>query len=379
MKIVVMAGGGLSCWYVVGKLLEMGREVEVWFAEAEQKDEVLVPAFLSYLEDNKVPVTTCNLRPSLGDLGLMLCGGQAHHKNGYWNTTSLLRVALISAAAQDFKRLYGDMPYEIAHGCVGLGNDQRRFTSLFGDLLPDHKVLTLLPEWAQETGTLSRSDMVDAIAEWIGKSDPELLAKKVWSTDGSVLGVSHEGNAIESHEDDWTQTPFVMTDDPSLDDDRDRVKLRFKSGNLVEIDGQTGTEFELLTIANERAGRRGVGRIGVMEDRIKGTKCRGVYEAPGVTLIAAALSALQELCFQAETSNRFYDLSRTMANDIYTGRWFDPTASNVRNKINELNASVSGEAVVTMRGGYLVIERIQADNVEAQIEQRFAHGGVFWS
>lgn len=379
MKTIVLAGGGLSSWYVVGKLLEMGRDVEVWFAEVEQKDEVLVSSFLNFLKVKNVPTLKRNLRPLLGELGLSLCQGQAQHSNGYWNTTGLLRIALITAAAEDLSHRYEDGSYEIAHGCVGLGNDQRRFTNLFCDLLPGCTVRTLLPDWAQEAGELSRDEMVASLTAWDVQCNPDLSAKALWSTDGSVLGVSHEGTKIESHESDWTQTKFVMSNNPFEDSEIDRITLQFDSGQLTQIDKVGGTAFELLSMANARAGERGIGRIGVMENRIKGTKCRGVYEAPGISLIATAWSALQELCLPTQTAKIFNNLSRQMAADVYTGQWYRPNAAEIRQQISDIHAGITGGVVVAMRGGHIVTESTWAENVDAQIEQRFARGGVCWS
>lgn len=379
MKRIALAGGGLSSWYVIGRLFEQGAQVAVWYADAGQLDEQLRHPFLHFLEAKGIPTTVEDLRPSLASLGLEIARAQARHRNGYWNTTGLLRVALSAGCAAHMANGAAAEDFSLAHGCVGLGNDQRRFDRLFASLLPDSHVETLLPDWSRQTGSLTRAKMVEQISGWLGGRLDALDAKAQWSTDGSVLGVSYEGMSIEDHGSDWTEAPFVMTEDPLRDTDIEHISLTMKCGRLVRVDGCDGSALDLLTAANERAGRHGIGRIGVMEDRLKGTKCRGVYEAPGLTLIGHAWAALQELCLAGETLTRLGQLSRAMASDVYAGRWHHDEAAARRAEIDDICSTITGTVSVAMRGGHLQANRVETDAVAAVIERRFAGGGVVWS
>lgn len=377
-RTVVMSGGGLSCWYVVERLYRDGVPVTVWSADTGQVDEPLENAFLDRMAALGVPLVRQDLRPDLGKMGLEIARAQARLRNGYWNTTGALRVALVTACAawQDDVGL-DEEDTGLAHGCVGLGNDQRRFNRLFQTLRPAQTVQTCLANWSAVGETLSRASMAQALTSWTGLPATLFAPRTLWSSDGSILGVSHEGALVEDHGSDWTQTPFAMTRDPLSDGFVEDVTLRFRAGQLVSVGTRSGVAELLLAEVNRLAGAHGLGRIGVMEDRLKGTKCRGIYEAPGLTLLGHAWAALQELCLSAEELAQFDALSAGISADIYSGNWHTTEARDRRMRIEALCVSLSGAVLLTLRGGNVIVRRVEAE--AAGIERRFASGGVAWA
>jgi len=377
-KTIVMSGGGLSCWYVTERLHRAGIPVNVWSAETGQVDEPLETAFLDRMAALGVPVIRQELRPELGRIGLEIARAQARLRNGYWNTTGALRLALVTACA-DWQRAAGldEAATGLAHGCVGLGNDQRRFNRLFRALRPAQTVQTCLADWSAAGERLSRDVMARALTDWTGLPATLFAPRALWSSDGSILGVSHEGTLVEDHRSDWTTAPFAMTRDPLSDPFVEDVRLEFRAGQLLAIGARSGTAELLLAEANRLAGAHGIGRIGVMEDRLKGTKCRGIYEAPGLTLLGQAWAGLQDLCLPADALVELDALSAEIAADIYSGNWHAPPAGNRRARMDALCADLSGSVVLSLRGGHVILRRVEADAVG--IERRFASGGVAWS
>ncbi|WP_246795413.1 argininosuccinate synthase domain-containing protein [Burkholderia perseverans] len=378
MTTIVLAGGGLSSWYVTGRLIELDQPVEVWFADVDQCDEALAEPFVRYLEQNRIPFARQDIRAELADLGLEAARAQARHRTGYWNTTGLLRAGLISGCS---RWLAGERPdaTAVAHGCVAFGNDQRRFQNLFAELHPAVSVQASLAQWNGGQEAPTRRFMVDAIARWTGERPAALEDKVAWSSDGSLLGISHEGTEIERHDSDWTTAPFAMTRAPFDDAQAEDLTLHFEHGHLVQVGETRGDALALLAQANARAGAHGLGRIGVMETRLKGTKCRGVYEAPGLTLVGLAWAALQELALTNAELERIDALSRQLCADAYAGLWYGAPAVARRAEFGQVCGALSGAVTVALRGGFGFVRRIDAGTTHTGIERRFAGGGTQWS
>ena len=374
----MISGGGLSCWYVVERLHRAGVPVTVWSADTGQVDEPLENAFLDRMAALGLPLVRQDLRPALGKIGLEIARAQARLRTGYWNTTGALRVALVAACAawQDATGLDAAQT-GLAHGCVGLGNDQRRFHRLFQAMRPAQTVQTCLADGSAAGERLTRARMTAALTDWTGLPATLFAPRALWSFDGSILGVSHEGSLVEDHRSDWTRTPFAMTRDPLADGCAEEVTLGFQAGRLVSVGAGSGRPELLLAEANRLAEAHGLGRIGVMEDRLKGTKCRGIYEAPGLTLLGRAWAALQELCLSAQDLARFDALSAGIAADIDSGNWHATDARQRRQRIEALCAPLSGAVALTLRGGHVLLRRVDAE--AAGIERRFASGGIAWA
>jgi argininosuccinate synthase len=352
--------------------------VTVWSADTGQVDEPLESAFLDRMAALGVPLIRHDLRPGLGKIGLEIARAQARLRNGYWNTTGALRVVLVTAcAAWQRDTGFDEADTGLAHGCVGLGNDQRRFNRLFQALRSAQTVQNCLADWSAAGETLSRASMAQALTDWTGLPRHAVYPRALWSSDGSILGVSHEGTLVEDHRSDWTQTPFAMTHDPLSDGFAEDVTLRFRAGQLVSVGDRSGGPEQLLAEANRLAGAHGLGRIGVMEDRLKGTKCRGIYEAPGLTLLGHAWGALQELCLSAQELAQFDALSAGIAADIYCGNWHATEARDRRQRMEALCGPLSGAVLLTLRGGHVIMRRVEAE--AAGIERRFASGGIAWA
>ncbi len=375
MKINVMAGGGLSSWYVIAKLADEGYDVHVWLAEVEQKDEMFKDLFIQSLHNNSITVDIEDKIDGLSDLGLEIARFQGRYPNGYWNTTSLLRCYLVAAACNHFP---SDIELTMAHGCVGYGNDQRRFTTLFDTLNNRITVKTALANWFDEGSTPSRHDMVRYVENWANLPKDSLAEKIIWSSDGSILGVSHEGTSVEDISTDWTKSPFVMTKDPLQDVETEIIDIEIKDGNIVRVGEVQASNYDLLQEANRVAGNHGIGRIGVMENKLRGTKCRGIYEAPGLTLLGYVYRQFYDFMLDSNALERLNNLSDKYAKAIYSGEYYTADSISTRNELAQLTQSISGIATVALRGGHFFVKSIINNTSTVNLEQRFSNGGVAW-
>lgn len=121
------------------------------------------------------------------------------------------------------------------------------------------------------------------------------------------------------------------------------------------------TPLQVITEANAIGGRNGLGVSHALENRIIGTKSRGVYEAPGMQLLGQALEFVYQAVLDRRATKLFSHLSATVADQIYDGRWFDPTTVTCMNAIKELTKHAAGRVRVGAYKGNIFF--IKMDNV----------------
>ncbi|MDQ3653863.1 MAG: argininosuccinate synthase, partial [Chloroflexota bacterium] len=176
----------------------------------------------------------------------------------------------------------------VAHGCTGKGNDQVRFELTFMSLAPDLKIIAPWRHW----DIRSREDALDYAAAH--NVPVTATAKKIYSLDGNLWHLSHEGGAIE---DPWEEPPgdaYGLTVAPEdAPNEAEYVTISFEQGWPVAVDGQRLDPVPMVEQLNELAGKHGVGRITLLENRLVGMKSRGVYETPGGTVLMTAHRELE--------------------------------------------------------------------------------------
>ncbi|MGH7857759.1 MAG: argininosuccinate synthase, partial [Candidatus Binatia bacterium] len=207
----------------------------------------------------------------------------------------------------------------VAHGCTGKGNDQVRFETSIAALAPDLEILAPI----RETGM--QRDQALAYAK---ERDIPVVAtaEKPYSVDENLWGRAVESGVLE---DPWAAPPakdvYELTADPDeAPDAPDDVVITFEAGTPVALDGEPKAPVELVGELDARAGRHGVGRIDMIENRLVGIKSREVYEVPAATALIAAHRDLEGLVlerdvarFKRQTEDRYADL-------VYNGLWFSP-------------------------------------------------------
>lgn len=239
----------------------------------------------------------------------------------------------------------------VAHGCTGKGNDQVRIELGVRALDPHLECRAPLREQP-----LSRPDAI-AFASKHGVPIAH-TAEKPYSIDANLWGRSIEAGVLE---DPWNAPPedaYAWTasaqDRPA---DPDEIVVEFENG-LPSCGGVSG--WKLVAQLNAIAGKHGVGRIDMVEDRVVGLKSREVYECPGSVLLVAAHKALErvvltrdELRFKAQCDQKYAEL-------VYDGLWMSP----LRNALDAFNASsakrVTGNVRVKLYQGMATVTGVQS-------------------
>jgi argininosuccinate synthase len=247
----------------------------------------------------------------------------------------------------------------LAHGCTGKGNDQVRFELTYMAFAPE---LPVIAPWREAAWTIrSREDALKYAAE---RNIPVTAStRKIYSRDRNLWHISHEGGVLE----DPSQAPpkdlFLLTTDPAdAPDAAEIVTIGFERGTPVSINGEVLDPVALLMLLNQVAGRHGVGRADIVEDRLIGMKSRGVYETPGGTLLYTALSELEMLVLDRRTLAAKDAISPRYADLVYEGRWWTTEKKAYDAFINVVQGRVTGTIGLSLFKGNVAIASRQSDH-----------------
>tara|TARA_Y100001970_G_scaffold212083_1_gene258957 strand:+ start:1059 stop:2243 length:1185 start_codon:yes stop_codon:yes gene_type:complete len=240
----------------------------------------------------------------------------------------------------------------VAHGATGKGNDQIRFELGYYYHNPNIKVISPWREWDLN----SRSSLV----EYADKHGIEIAKDKrgeqPFSIDENVLHSSAEGKVLE---DPWTEAPeYVYTRSVSPEkapDQAEELVIEYKSGDACALNGKSMQPFELLNTLNQIAGKHGIGRIDLVENRYIGMKSRGVYETPGGTILYHAHRAIESITLDKEASHMKESISSKYAELVYNGYWFSPEREMMQALIDQSQKNVEGKVRLKLYKGNVLI------------------------
>ena len=242
--------------------------------------------------------------------------------------------------------------YAVSHGATGKGNDQVRFELTYAALNPKLEIIAPWkdPKWHFH----SREDAIDyAAAHKIPLNG--ISKKKIYSEDGNLWHLSHEGGILEfpdkEHKYDMLKHTATYEKAPNK---ADHVTIGFEKGNPVSINGKKMGAVELLEFLNKIGGKNACGLLDIVENRLVGLKSRGVYETPGGTLLYKAHECLEQLVLDKETLFEAQKMSMTYANLVYNGQWFTPLRQAMDAFFQEVNNVVTGEVTLKLYKGNII-------------------------
>merc|ERR1712194_938484 len=134
-------------------------------------------------------------------------------------------------------------------------------------------------------------------------------------------------------------------------DKQEEIEFRFENGRCFSINGKKMDDLKILETSNKIAGANGIGISHALENRILGTKSRGVYEAPGMELLGKALTYVYQAVLDRRSTSLFKTLSTHVADQIYDGRYFDPSTRVAINAIWQLAEPANGTVIVELYKG----------------------------
>jgi len=240
----------------------------------------------------------------------------------------------------------------IAHGATGKGNDQIRFEIGSYSLNPNIQVIAPWRSWE----FTSRADLVQYCKEHQISIDagPE---EPLYSTDENLLHTSYEGEILEdpsipAPEEIWKRTVSLE----SAPDKPEVIEISFTKGIATAIDGKAYSPAEILTNLNEIAGRHGIGRLDLVENRFTGMKSRGCYETPGGTLLLKAHRAMESITLDSNAGHLKDELMPKYAKLIYDGFWWSPEREALQALIDTTQEFVTGSVQLSLYKGNTSIQ-----------------------
>ncbi|MGH6675860.1 MAG: argininosuccinate synthase [Xanthobacteraceae bacterium] len=262
----------------------------------------------------------------------------------------------------------------VAHGATGKGNDQVRFELSYYALDPDIKVIAPWREW----NLTSRSALL-AFAEKNQIPTPkDKRGEAPFSVDANLLHTSSEGKVLEDPAEEVPDYVYSGTVDPEDAPDRPTlVEIEFQSGDPIAVNGKKLSPAALLAQLNELGRANGIGRLDLVENRFVGMKSRGMYEAPGGTILLAAHRGIEQITLDRGAAHLKDELMPKYAELIYNGFWFSPEREMLQALIDKSQEFVTGRVRLKLyKGSASVIGRASPYSLYDQDLVTFEEGAV---
>ena len=356
-KVVLAYSGGLDTSIIIPWLKENYNNCEVIAVAANvgQADE------LDGLEEKALKtgaskLYVLDLTDDYVDNYIIPCVKAGAVYEEYLLGTSHARPCIAKAMAEIAIKEGADA---IAHGCTGKGNDQVRFELAFKAFVPD---MTIIAPW-REWDIKSREEEI----EYAEAHDIPLKINREtnYSKDKNLWHLSHEGMDLEDtgNEPLYEKEGFLeMGVSPiNAPDVPTYVELDFVKGVPVALNGKKDTAKNIILELNKLGGANGIGLIDIVENRLVGMKCRGVYETPGGAILYKAHEALETLCLDKLTMHEKQKLAITYGELVYNGLWFSPLREALAAFVDSTQERVTGKVRLKLYKGNIIKAGIWSD------------------
>ena len=342
-RVVLAYSGGLDTSVGIGWLQDAtGKEVVALAVDVGQGGEDMEDIRQRALACGAVEAIVVDAKDEFAnDFIVPALKANALYQKRYPLVSAISRPLIARHLARVARELGAD---SVAHGCTGKGNDQVRFEAAVAALAPELTSIAPIRDLA-----LTR-DKAIAYAEEHGlpikqsKKNPYSIDKNVW------------GRAVETGflEDPWNapiEDLYEYTADPTIDGPADEVTVTFTQGVPTALDGKAVTPLQAVEQLNVLAGKHGVGRIDIVEDRLVGIKSREVYEAPGAAALIAAHEELENLTLERDVNRYKRGVEAEWAGLVYDGLWYSGLKRSLDAFIDHTQDHVSGDIRLSLQGG----------------------------
>ena len=359
---VLAYSGGLDTSVILGWLIEEGYDVHAVYVDlgqpCEDRQAILQKAKNCGAKSARIVDAQEEL---CRDFAFPVLQWQAKYEGVYLLGTSIARP-LISKVCLQVAREVGADAY--AHGATGKGNDQCRFQLAAEALNPSIK---LIAPWRMERFRQRFPGRSAMIAFCNTKQIPvKASVSKPYSSDENCLHISYEAGKLEDlNVSGVGLVEFGMVTPPQKAPDKpEQVTVAFQSGVPVAVNGQQLSPLAIVKKLNEIGGRNGIGLVDMVENRFVGMKSRGVYEAPGMTILYTAHRLVEQLTLDRDLVHLRDQLSPVVAEAVYYGFWYAAKLDALFAFIRQAQQPVTGEVNLNLYKGNLeVVGRSSPNNL----------------
>ena len=247
----------------------------------------------------------------------------------------------------------------ICHGCTGKGNDQVRFELAIKAFAPDMHIIAPWREWDIK----SRDEEIE-YAE--AHNIPLKISRETnYSKDKNLWHLSHEGLDLEDagNEPTYEKKGFLEMGVSPIDapDVPTYITMDFEKGIPVALNDEKMSAKEIILKLNEIGGANGIGLLDIIENRLVGMKCRGVYETPGGAILYFAHNYLETMCLDKMTMHKKQELAITFADLVYNGQWYTPLREALSAFVDKTQENVTGKVRLKLYKGNMIKAGVWSD------------------
>ena len=275
--------------------------------------------------------------------------GHAIYEGVYLLGTSIARPLIAKrqiAVAKKFKA------YAVSHGSTGKGNDQVRFELGYHYFGPKIKVIAPWRIWKLN----SRMDLIKYAKKNKIPIPKDKKGAPPFSVDDNLFHTSTEGKLLENPKNAAPEFIFQRTVSPEKAPNKSSyVNIEFKNGDPIKINNKKLSPGNLLRKLNILAGKNGIGRVDLVENRFIGIKSRGVYETPGGTLLMTAHRAIESVTLDKATMHKKDEVMPKYAELIYNGYWYSKARFKLQKIVDLKRNKVNGSVKLKLYKGNITI------------------------
>ena len=273
----------------------------------------------------------------------------ALYEGVYLLGTSIARP-LIAKRQIDIAKKFG--AYAVSHGSTGKGNDQVRFELGYAYFGKNIKEIAPWREWKLQ----SRTDLIKYAKKNNIPIPKDKKGEPPFSIDDNIFHTSTEGKVLENPNNAAPEFIFQRTVSPkNAPNKKTKLKISYKNGDPISINGKKLTPEKILDKLNILAGKNGIGRVDLVENRFIGIKSRGVYETPGGTVLYVAHRAIESVTLDKETAHAKERVMPLYSELVYNGYWFSKKRKILQKIIDKKRSQVSGEVTLSLFKGNITI------------------------
>ncbi len=349
-KIVLAYSGGLDTSIILKWLQEnYNAEVIAYTADIGQKinkNKIIKNA--KKLGAKKIIIE--NLKGTfVKDYIFPMIRGHAIYEGVYLLGTSIARPLIAKRQIAVAKKFNA---YAVSHGSTGKGNDQVRFELGYHYFGSKIKVIAPWRIWKLN----SRTDLIKYAKKNRISIPKDKKGAPPFSVDDNLYHTSTEGKVLENPKNQAPEFIYQRTVSPEKAPNKaSYISIGFKNGNPITVNGKKLSPGNFLQKLNILAGKNGIGRVDLVENRFLGIKSRGIYETPGGTLLMAAHRAIESVTLDKETMHKKDEVMPKYAELIYNGYWYSKARFKLQKIIDLKRNKVNGSVKLKLYKGNITI------------------------
>jgi len=298
--------------------------------------------------------------------------GNALYEGIYLLGTSIARP-LIAKRQIEIAKKYNAQA--VSHGSTGKGNDQVRFELGYYYFGPNIKVIAPWRDW----DLASRTDLIRYAKKNNIPVPQDKKGAPPFSVDDNLYHTSTEGKVLEDPKKAAPEFIFQRTVSPQKAPNKTSfITIGYKNGDPISLNNKKLSPSNILKKLNDIAGKNGVGRVDLVENRFIGIKSRGVYETPGGTVLAFAHRAIESITLDKETMHKKDELMPRYAELIYNGYWFSKEREKLQKIIDRKRNKVNGSIKIALyKGNLTLVSRVTKSKAYSMKKVSFEENKTF--